>query len=522
MTTEYIVGKAPLIRYFLMVGAFLIFMPRLQAQFNFDENCQRTYQAILSLQFTEAHRLIELEKETDPSNLIPLYLENYIDFLTLFIGEDRNVYHLFKEKEPDRISRLEKGRKDSPYYDFCLAEVHIQWAFARLKFGDYTSAAFEIRKAHALFSANETKYPSFVVNKIGLGMVHVIVGIIPENYKWVADLMGLDGSMETGLKEIRQVAEYQGSDKIALLYKPEALFYLAFLAANLQKNKKDALPVLNLLNNQHNDIQSLKSPLLIFANASVLMKNGQNDEALARLQERTSLSQRCPFYYLDYLEGMARLNSLDFTASGYFEKFIKNFRGQNYIRSAYQKLGWIALLRGDTVRFHQIMRHVQAKGVPNIDEDKQAVNEAEKNTLPNVILLRARLLFDGGYYSRALNELLYNSIKASVKSKRDMIEYNYRLGRIYHETGNLTKALEYYRQTIKQGSKEPFYFAAGAAYQMGLLYENTGDWVKADSAYHTCLSINTREYKTSLNQKAKAGLNRVEKWCLKPESDRRR
>ena len=170
-----------------------------------------------------------------------------------------------------------------------------------------------------------------------------------------------------------------------------------------------------------------------------------------------------------------------------------------------------SLLVGDTVKFQQTMKIMQTKGVAVVDEDKQALYESVQKILPNVVLLRARLLFDGGYYGRALNELLDKSIKTFIKSKRDLIEYNYRLGRIYHETGNFSKALEYYRQTIQRGCLEPYYYAAGAAYQMGLLYENTGAWLNADSAYHVCLSINTPEYKTSLGQKARAGLNRIKK-----------
>ena len=146
-----------------------------------------------------------------------------------------------------------------------------------------------------------------------------------------------------------------------------------------------------------------------------------------------------------------------------------------------------------------------------MDEDKQAEYEATTGTVPNIILLRSRLLFDGGSYDLALRELLNNSVKTIVKSKRDFIEYTYRLGRIYHETGYLVKALDNYNQTIARGKNEPYYFAAGAACQMGLIYENKGAYARADSAYHLCLSIKPREYKTSLHQKAKAGLNRLKK-----------
>lgn len=511
MLASCITGKAPLIRFFLIAGAFLFFLPVVHAQYDYNENCQHAYQAILSLQFTEARKLIDVEKKADPANLIPVYFENYIDYLTLFIGEDRSQYDVLKNRMSDRVTRLEHGRQDSPYYRFCLGQGYLQWASARLKFGDYTAAAFEIRKAHLLFTENKEKYPAFLINNLGLGIVHVAGGIVPESYRWIASLMGVDGSVETGLSEIRQVAGYAGPDKITLLYKSEASFYLAFLAGNLQKNKKDALPVIRFLIAQNNESQAMKSPLLIFAGATILMKNGRNDEALALLREREALPQRFPFIYLDYLEGMARLNNLDFSALHLFEQFSGNFRGQNYIRSAYQKMAWIALLQGDTARYRQEMKLARLMGVSVVDEDKQAYSEAVSGILPNVILLRARLLFDGGYYNRAMKELLDNSISRSVRSTRDLIEYNYRLGRIYHETGNFGRAVEYYRQTIQRGKTEPYYYAASAAYQMGLLFENRGEWSKADSAYRLCLTINTPEYKASLGQKAKAGLIRVKK-----------
>jgi len=508
MSRKGISGKAPLVKILLITGAFLIFLPHSRAQYYFNENCRRTYQAVLSLQFAEAHRLIAMEKKADPPNRVPVYLENYIDFLTLFIGENRQDYNRLKNRKQERIRELESGNPDSPFHQFCLAELYIQWAFARINFGDYTHAAFEIRKAHTLLTENRQKYPAFALNRIGLGVVHVIAGIIPENYQWVAGLMGVDGSVETGLKEIRQVAEYSGPDEMTLLYKPEAAFYLAFLTVNLQKNKKEALEVIRLFDSSQ---QSLKSPLLIYARASVLMKNGLNDRALAVLRERNNLPGTFPFYYLDYLEGMARLNKLDYSAPVYFSRFIDNFRGSNYIRSALQKIAWTALLRGDTLGFHKSMKLVVQTGSSDVDEDKQALKEAESRMFPNVVLLKSRLLFDGGYYEQALNELLNNNLKNVLRSKRDLVEYSYRMGRIYHETGNSARALEYYRQTIRRGWTEPYYYAAGAAYQMGLLYENAGEWSKADSAYHVCLSIDTPEYKASLDQKARAGINRIKK-----------
>lgn len=497
-----------MIRVILIIGAFLFMVPRAQAQFRYDANCRQAYNAILSLRFDEAHTLLNLEKRADPENLVPVYLGNFIDFLTLVIGEERPVYDRLKEAKGGTVKALAKGREDSPFRNFCLGEVHLQWALARIKFGDYTTAAIEFHKAYDLFAENETRYPSFLINKMSLGVMHVMISLVPDKYRWVSTLAGLHGSMDLGMRELRQVAEYRGPDPVTRMYKTQATFFLAFLTLNIQKNKREALPFLGMLKEQSQASPRQESPLLIYAGATILMRNGFNDEALALLQERHVL-RTYPFYYLDYLEGMARLNKLDMKAAAIFEQFIANFRGQYYIHSAYQKLAWVALLKGDSAGYFRLIGRASQIS-SGTDEDKQAAFEAGTGIVPNTILLRSRLLFDGGYYNLAINELLNTPVNLIVKSKSDLLEYTYRLGRIYHEQGNSSKALENYRQTILRGRNEPWYFAAGAAYQMGLLYENLGDYPEAGRAYNVCLSINTKEYKTSLHQKAKAGLGRLQ------------
>jgi tetratricopeptide (TPR) repeat protein len=192
-----------------------------------------------------------------------------------------------------------------------------------------------------------------------------------------------------------------------------------------------------------------------------------------------------------------------------FRNFLEYFHGQNYIRSAYQKLAWISILKGDTNGYHHFINLAANRGSSKTDEDRQAIHEAKSGQVPGVILLRARLLCDGGYYDRALKEILDNPVGNVVKTKRDLIEYSYRLGRIYHELGNEYRATGFYKQTIRRGKSEPYYFAASAALQLGLLYENTGNYKGADSAYRVCLLTDTPEYRNSIAQKAKAGIARV-------------
>ncbi len=505
-------GKnAPLIRLILITGAFFLSVSFVSAQYVFNDRCREAYRNIFSLRFQEAESILEIERKLNPSNLLPVYLENYIDFLTLYIGEERRVLNQLVPNKSIRIRQLEKGLKDSPYSGYCLAEIYLQWAFIRMKFGDFTLAALDIRNAHRLFTENDTRFPGFLPNKTGLGIIHIIMGLVPENYHWIKDILGMKGTVSQGLAELRLVGTYSGQDPSFLLLRPEASFYLALMAANLHRSKPETLLLLNRLNDQAKAEQLELSPLIIFARSNILLKYGFTDEALKILQKRSFRTHDYPFYYLDYLEGLARLNQLDLGASRLFHQYIGNFHGQNYLLAARQKIAWISLIKGDTAGYKHQMGLIKTGGALLVDEDKQALHEAKAGIIPGVSLLRARLLFDGGYYSQAIKELTDKPVKSYIHTRRDFLEYTYRLGRIYHELGDYSKAVDAYKQTIQRGKNEPFYFSCSAALQLGLMYESQGHLAQADSAFRVCLSIDTPEYKTSLSQKAKAGLNRLKK-----------
>ena len=144
-----------------------------------------------------------------------------------------------------------------------------------------------------------------------------------------------------------------------------------------------------------------------------------------------------------------------------------------------------------------------------IDADKQAEKFGEKNIWPMRKLLQCRYLIEGGYYSQALAVL--NSIdKASLTNIADKEEYYFRMGRIYEETGNSSKALEYYQYTITTGKNRHEQFAPRAALQKGRLYEQAGNNQQAMACYKECLAMPEHDFQNSIDNQAKAGLNRVE------------
>jgi tetratricopeptide (TPR) repeat protein len=488
-----------------MKKLFLIFFITLslqvRSQYDYSERCLEAHQLITSLRFDGARLLIAEEKQTNPENLIPLLLDNYIDFLTVIVGEDEDVFDSLNKLHYDRLKLLRDGNRNSPWYRSSIARVNLQWAFARVKFGEYFTAAREIRKAYVTLMENEEEYPGFFPDKVGLGLMHALIGTIPDNFRWIASIFSMEGSVEQGRNELLEVLESAKRNGFPYLYY-ESLFFITFIDLNLQADRSRSIQLLLLYDSIPAD-----NLLLIYSKSRIMMQTGLNDDAIDLLVDYPKGDDYFSFFYLDYLAGLAKLNRLDDDAEKYLLRFTVNFKGSNYVKSAYQKLGWFWLVNDDKQKYKEYMQKVTLYGDDFTDGDKLAQSEAKNEEPPNICLLKARLLFDGGYYMLA-DSILERS-DCFLESEKDRIEFPYRKGRIMHALGQNEQALNWYEKAINTGSKENFYFAANAALQAATIYESAGDLEKAEEYYKKCLRMKNKEYKTSISQKAKAGLNRI-------------
>ena len=496
-------------KLWILFSAFFILPLGLSAQFDFTTGCREAYRSILSLHFAEARELLGKEKSTSAVNRIPVYLESYMDFLAVFIGEESSAYGIYVKEQETRIIAIEKGNQGSPYYHYCLGNMHLQEALCRIKFGEYRSAASDISHAYNELKENAKLFPGFLPQDAGLGLIHILAGIIPENYRWILWVLGLDGNVQQGLTEISKLAAYSGTDENWQLFRIESVFYLTFLDASLGRDANQSLQILRKFEKPENKFPDPSNPLLIFIKASILTRAGKTDDALATLGKYHQGVNDLNFYYLDYLTGLNKLNRMDPDADLYFIRFLKNFRGLNYIKSAYQKLAWTFLLKGNTAKYEEYIAKAASRGALFIDADRQANREAKSKEIPNVILLKARLYCDGGYTGQALNLLLDNDVKNTFRSRKDLLECTYRLGRIYQQEGNTQSALRYFETTIHDGSEQVYYFAENAALQSGLICEQNKEYMRAESFFRLCLSMKNTEYKNSLDQKARLGLKRI-------------
>ena len=149
-----------------------------------------------------------------------------------------------------------------------------------------------------------------------------------------------------------------------------------------------------------NDIKKSNNILLNFAASRLASKVGKNDLAIKILENRKQTKEHYPFWYLEYLLGVYKQNKISPNAIKHFEKYVSSFDGQNYIKSAYMRISWHYLTKGDLDNFKLAQANIDHYGNTLVDSDKEAQKAFEKRSQPHPELLKARLLFDGGYYQK--------------------------------------------------------------------------------------------------------------------------
>ncbi|MCB0704189.1 MAG: tetratricopeptide repeat protein [Saprospiraceae bacterium] len=463
---------------------------------------REAYEKVTELRLIQAANLLQQLRKEEPDNLLSDYLENYLDFFRVYINEDKEEFDILESHKDDRIDRMQEGDASSPWHLYTQANIRLQWALARLKFEEYATAFFEVNKAMKLLNRNDKLFPDFMPNKKDLGILHAMAGTIPDGYKWAVEwLSSMEGSIKQGQRELEEVIAYARTNDF--IFEKEIYVFYAYLMLHLNQNEEAAWGIIN-----ESNLDPARDPMACFIVANIAMRTGRNDEAIDILEHRPGGRVFHPFYYLEYMLGIAKQRRLDADAGIYFQHYVEQFQGRNFIKDAYQKLAWQALLQGNVTVYQSTIQNCLSKGYTIVGSDVSAMEEAKSGIIPQVDLLKARILFDGGYFKKAEN-ILQQKSRNSFTQTIHQIEYSYRLGRIYQAQGKTSNALKLYRQTIDEGRDYTWYFACRAALETGIIYEASGNTPAALDAFNECLSIKPNEHRTALHQAAKAGINRL-------------
>ncbi|MES2651365.1 MAG: tetratricopeptide repeat protein [Bacteroidota bacterium] len=486
-----------------LFSLFLLLSPfTVAANFDFNANCLKAYQNIFELKLGTARALVATEKKLHPNNAIVPLLENYIDYVYLLTTESKTEFDRLEANKSKRLDQISDDDSKSPYYLYAQAEINLQWALLRGRYGSYYTAAREINRASNLLEENAKKFPAFHLNAKGLGLINVIMGSLPDGFlKSTLATFGIKGNVQTGLAMLDNLAENLPKSAYEPFFEDVVFSYVNILNDVVHSSAAYSKTM------KYTSRFAEGSLLKTYLQAYVSLKNGHNDEAIQILSNKPTGAIYQPFPYLDYLMGVALLNKLDYSASTYFDRFLQTNKGVNYTKDSYMRLAWIALLKGDEAGYNNYISKVKTSGYTYQEKDKQALSEA-KAPIPNKILLSARLLFDGGYLSQA-NQLLANIGTDTFSTLKDKAEYHYRFGRIADDLNKEDTAINHYQNAINYGKTLTQYYAAKAAVFMGKIYEKKKNYAKAKAAYTTAINLKDHEYEIGIENEAKQGLKRI-------------
>ncbi len=470
----------------------------------FTDNCEKAYYHILSLQFQEAEHLLDKEEQLHEDNVYVPYLRNYINFISLFVSQDKVLYEKLDANKSDKFYLISQLNDTCRYKKLMLGNMHLQWSLTKITFGDFFSAAIEFNNAYKLIEDNTNEFPDFKLNLLSQGILHIIVGLVPDKYRWILSLFSMEGEIKQGKEDLSEFLMITKEEtQYSHLYY-ETLFYSGFIEININPDKHK----INYFLSETSLIDD--SVLLVtFLKINLLMRSGENEKAL-RLFENIDWnnSKTYPFYYLEYLFGECLLRAQKWNSSiEKYDLFTQNFKGENYIKDAWRKKAWAAFLQNDTSLFLDYLERVKLYGTTNIGIDKEALQESQSMHFPNNDLLIARILFDGGYYTHALDVL--NSTDTTNYSLVEKVNYVYRKARIYDCMEDYLEAKKFYSDVIEKGKDLDSYYAANAALKLGVIYEMEGNIPLAKKNYSVCLELNFEQYKNSIKRRAQAGLKRI-------------
>ena len=476
------------------------------ASLEFNYNCRKAYENVTALRFSKANLYLEAEKKNNPNNKLTILSENYRDCMEIILDENKAQLNKYIKLKDARLNTLEKESELSPYYLYAQAEVNMQWAFAHIKTGEYLNGVLEINRAYKMLTKNVKKFPNFIPQYKSLGLLHSLIGVVPDEYKWAVNLLGFSGSLSQGNNELQLFYNAAFKDTINHCYQTEATLMLGIIQLNFIPNEVSLESILAQINQQKQ-----MNPILSFVYADICMHQGNSAEAVNHLiKNKYPENIYYKFHYLNYILGMAKLYHLEDDANVYLEAYIDGFKGATFVKSAHIKLAYHYLIHQNNEKYKYYLNQILLHGNEITDEDKAAQKEAKSKIVPNLYLLKSRLLFDGGFYSESYTSLI-RANKEDFKTTKEQLEFIYRLGRIQHKKENYNKAIYYYQMALKNGDSYPYYFAANAALNLGLIYEVLENRAKAKYYFEQCLKMKDHEYQRSIDQKAKAGLKRQEK-----------
>ncbi len=416
-------------------------------------------------------------------------VKSYLKLYSAFVSEmivGCNNYKKYNQLYEEEVAYITCGNEEAAIYPLFLSELYLQRGIIEYKNGNTLKSISYFSKSYSYWKdSDELSDVSDYSLKLR-GIFNLLLGNLPQPYNQVVSWFGFKGDTEQGFCCL---ADYLKKQQLEQGDYFEALLYLGFSFLKFGDDNDDIKDFITLYS-------SAGLPELI---KSIVVRCA-NKIHHPNLCENI-LKDYASYPPLIYLQGKYQVQIGSITSEKTLSRFLATENRNQFKSDAYRYLSWNALLRGDRERFRQYQDSIRLQGSFPTSEDKQAYYESKLNKIPDVVLLKSRLLFDNGQFELVINIL---KDRGSYKTKEEKLECYYRLGRCYQFLLKDVMALSCYEKAVEMGDVSKRYFGSYAALYASEICLSEGNVARGKYFLEKADELNNGEYKYDISLKIKA------------------
>jgi len=485
-----------MIRYVLTFLVLFSFITESKASYDVNDNCKKAWMLLMDFRFDEAKQLVAEEIKINPENYYAYYLDQTCDAVEMMINGSDEDYEQFSDHFYAKREIMDDHDGDSPYYLACYSEMQIQLGMFNVTHGDQFSGVRKMYSAYRKVYRNLDKHPDFAPSVMLDGFFNVALANLPPFVKWAISFFGVKSDIDHGFDILHK--NYQKQKEVKGMNAESALFII--LSAKINKTPERV----------YNFIKTLDSTLarlyvFQYFGANIAYRTGRNEEALEILEQMPENRNEYTKLTYSYLVGKALMRKLDKKADVYLKYYLKNHKNQEYFKEINYKLALYYLINGNKDMYRKYAEVVKNEGMDLQERDREALYDVSVDYPPNVTLIKTKLLLDGGYVEESEKELAGFDPDTSEYIGRKL-DYLLLSARIVETKKNTDKAIKLYKQIIKDGEDEDYYFASEAALRLGNIFKEQRLYKLSNMYFEKSLKLYDSDYYEYIEDKARKSI----------------
>jgi len=484
-----------MIRYVFVFILIFTGFSNAEAAYDVNKRCQKAWMLIMDFEFEEASKLLDLEISENPQNYFAYYLDQTSDAYQLFINGTEQDYELFVDEYERKRDIMDGQDEDSPYYLSCDSEMKIQLGLFNILEGEEFSGLKKMYFAYKEVYKNLEKFPDFEPSVKLDGFFNVAIGNLPPFVKWAVSFFGVKANIEGGYKKLFQNFELQ-KNRPGL--NAESALYLIF-TAKINKTPERIYEFTQSL-----DSSIANTFVHQYFRANVAYRTGHNEEALKVLSVMDCDKNEYTRLITDYLRGKVLMRKLDPHADIYLKRYLANHRKLEYYKEINYKLALFYLFKGDEKNYIKHKQLTIEHGTDLQERDREALYDAQIYEPPKINLIKAQLLFKGGYEQESKQKLKLIDFD-EIEFLGQKMDYLLLKGKMAERDLKTAEAINYYNQVIEIGEDEEYSNACEAAMLLGYIYKKQDKEELAYQYFKKSIKLYKSEYYEYIEDKARKG-----------------